>query len=330
MKYNQVPLIDAEISAVGFGCWAAGGGDIWNNTTDQDSIRAIQRAMELGINFFDVAPVYGLGHAEKILGEALRGRRQEVLIASKCSLVWDEAKNVTLNLTRESLFREIEDSLRRLNTDYIDLYQIHWPDPNTPIEETMGALADIKASGKIRYIGVSNFSLELTKEAAVAGEIVSHQGLYNLLERNPTSYHNIPLAYRSEAEMLPYCREAGMAFLPYSPLFQGLLTGKFKASGNFDDQDVRSANPKLSGETYQVYFEMAEKLKGFAAEIGRPLTQVAINWLINQEAVTSVICGAQTPEHVEENAGSADWDLTPEMVDRIEAILAPYEAEGLL
>lgn len=330
MRFKRVGVIPDDISAVGFGCWATGGGDIWNDTTDQDSIKAIQMAIDLGVNFFDVAPVYGFGHAETVLGQALGGRRLEVLIASKCGLVWDDSKNVTLNLSPESLFQEIDDSLRRLNTDYIDIYQMHWPDPDTPIEVTMGALEKIKDSGKIRHIGVSNFSLELTKAAAAVGEIASHQGLYNMLERNPTSYHNIPLSYRTEDEILPYCQENGIAFLPYSPLFQGLLTGKFKPSDNFDDQDVRSENPKLSGESFSTYFEIAEKLKGFAREIGKPLTQVVINWLIEQDAVTSVICGAQNVDHVEENVGSVDWALTQEIMERIEAILAPYAEKGLL
>lgn len=330
MKFKQVPLISERISAVGFGCWASGGGDIWNNTTDQDSIHAIRRAMDLGINFFDVAPVYGLGHAEEVLGQALRGRRQEVLIATKCGLVWDETKKVTVKLTPDSLFQEIDDSLRRLQTDYVDIYQIHWPAPNTPIEETIAALVKIKERGKIRYIGVSNFSLALTQAAAAAGEIVSHQGLYNMLERNPSNYHNISLTYRTEAEILPYCRKKGMAFLPYSPLFQGLLTGKFKADGNFNERDVRSENPKLNGEAFKVYFEITEKLKAFANEIGKPLTQIAINWLINQEVVTSVICGAQNIAHVEENVGSVAWELTSEMTSQLENLLVPYAEAGLL
>jgi aryl-alcohol dehydrogenase-like predicted oxidoreductase len=247
------------------------------------------------------------------------------MIASKCGLVWDEAKNVTVNLAPKSLFQEIDQSLKRLDTDYIDIYQMHWPDPDTLIDESMDALMEIKKSGKIRYIGVSNFSLELTKAAASAGEIVSHQGLYNMLERNPKSYHNIPLTYQVEKEILPYCHEKGMAFWPYSPLFQGLLTGKFKSSGNFDNQDVRSENPKLSGETFQVYFEMVEKLKTLASEYGKPLTQVAINWLIEQPAVTSVICGAQNVDHIEENVASVEWDLTSDMMSQIEKILSPYQ-----
>ena len=154
--------------------------------------------------------------------------------------------------------------------------------------------------------------------------------MYNLLEHNPTSYHNIPLEYRTQAEILPFCREQGLAFLPYSPLFQGLLTGTFKESGNFDENDVRASNPKLAGPSYQTYFEIVRQLEGFAQEIGRPLGQVAMNWLINQEAVTSIIAGAQNVRQLEENVGSLSWELTPEMETRISEILAPYLAEGTI
>ena len=323
MKTKKVAKIDETFSAVGFGCWAVGGD--WNNTTDQASIEAIRKAIDVGVNFFDVAPVYGFGHAEEILGKALEGRRQRVLIGSKCGLVWDAQRNITNDLTRNNVLREIDESLRRLNTDYIDIYQLHWPDPNTPIEETMETLNSLKEAGRIRYIGVSNFSVKLTKRAMEAGTIVSHQGLYNMLERNPESYHEIPLDYRVQEEILPFCQEHGLAFFPYSPLFQGLLTGTFKASGNFDDSDMRANNPKLTGESFQSYLERVEKLKDFAQEITKPLSQIAINWLIKQEAVTSVICGAQNIHHVEENVASTEWELTDEMMKQIEEILASYQ-----
>ena len=330
MKMKRIPRLDEEISAVGFGCWGISGGDVWNNTTDADSIAAIHHALDRGINFFDVAPVYGLGHAETILGQALKGRRHEAIIASKCGLPWDDDNNVRLDLSADTLYREIDDSLRRLSTDYIDIYQMHWPDPKTPIEESMEALLRIKDSGKIRHIGVSNFSAALTRKALALGEIVTYQGLYNLLERNPTSYHAIPLDYRMEDEIIPLCREQGIGLLPYSPLFQGLLTDGFKAEDNFDDNDVRSENPKLSGEAFPVYFEMSEQLRTFARKIGKPLSQVAINWLVHQDVVASVISGGQHPEHVEENAGSTSWDLTDAMVNEIEALLAPYKDAGLV
>lgn len=330
MKTKKVSALpDLEFSAVGFGCWGISGGDVWNNTTDENSIKAVQRAVDLGVTFFDVAPVYGFGHAEEILGQALAGRRHQVIIASKCGLVWDDRKNITNDLTAANIRREIDDSLRRLQTDYVDIYQCHWPDPATPIEETMAALLEIQAAGKIRHIGVSNFSLALTQQARAMAPVATYQGLYNLLERNPDSYHNIPLEYRVEDEILPFCHAQGLAFFPYSPLFQGLLTDGFKPSGNFNEHDARAANPKLVGETFKVYFEISEKLRAFAREIDRPLSQLAINWLINQPAVTSVICGAQNTAHVEQNVGSVAWELTNEMMARIAEILQPYRDAGV-
>lgn len=331
MKFKTVPAMpDMQFSVVGFGCWGISGSDVWNNTEDGASIKTVQKAVDLGVNFFDVAPIYGMGHAEEILGQALKGRRESVLIASKCGLVWDDQKNVTVNLTATSIHQEIDESLRRLQTDYLDLYQIHWPDPNTPIEETMSALEEIKKLGKIRHIGVSNFSLDLTRQAMAVGTVASHQGLYNMLERNPESYHNIPLDYRVADEVLPFCRENGMAFLPYSPLFQGLLTGTFKSEGNFDEHDVRAANPKLVDATFEVYFEIVEKLNNLAQEIGKPLSQIAINWLVNQPEVTSVICGAQNPQQIEENVSSVNWELTDEMLNQLDEIIAPYQQAGII
>ncbi|MBN8593008.1 MAG: aldo/keto reductase [Anaerolineae bacterium] len=324
MKMKLVPALGLELSAVGFGCWAAGGSIVWNGADDAMTIRTIQRGMDLGINFFDVAPVYGFGHAEITLGRALGNRRSQVIIGSKCGLRWDDAHTIVNNLRPESIRQEIDESLRRLQTDYIDIYQMHWPDPATPIGESMGALRELQAAGKIRHIGVSNFSRELADEARGYGAIVSHQGLYNLLEHNPTHYHNIPLTYRTKDEILPHCQELGLAFFPYSPLFQGLLTEQFKATNQFDSQDVRSANPKLNGALFQVYYAIRAELLAFAQRIGKTLAQVAINWLIDQPAVTSVICGAQTLAQVEENAASASWSFTSEMRAELEQILQAH------
>jgi aryl-alcohol dehydrogenase-like predicted oxidoreductase len=324
MKMKTVPALDFPLSAVGFGCWAAGGDIVWTGSNDHEMIRTIQRGMALGINFFDVAPVYGFGHAERVLGRALAGRRHDVIIASKCGLRWDDAGNIVNDLRPERIQQEIAESLQRLNTDYIDIYQMHWPDPQTPIADSMNTLLKLQAAGKIRHIGVSNFSNALTDEARQYGPIVSQQGLYSILERNPSQYHSIPLEYRTEAETLPYCRAHGMAFFPYSPLFQGLLTDHFKAQGQFDAQDVRASNPKLNPPLFQTYYAIRAELLAFSAQIGRPLSQVAINWLIEQPEVTSVICGAQSISQIEENAASTSWTLTADMLEEIERILRPY------
>lgn len=331
MKYKTVKAMqDLAFSSVGFGCWGISGGDTWNGTNDAASIRTVRAAVELGITVFDVAPVYGHGHAEEVLGEALVGRREDVLIASKCGLLWDEHGVIRNDLSPKSITWEVEQSLRRLRTDYLDLYQMHWPDPATPVEASMEALESLRSAGKIRNIGVTNFSVEQTDRCNAVAPVASHQGLYNLLEHDPVSYHGIPLEYRTATEILPMVLRKGMAFFPYSPLFQGLLTDGFKSTGNFDDHDVRAANPKLNGDLFAVYFEIAQALRAFAREIGRPLSHVAINWLATQDAVTSVIAGGQTVQHVTQNADAVAWDLTAEMVGQIEAILAPYHARGLL
>jgi len=324
MTYKKFKALNNEkLSSVGFGCWAIGG--TWNNTEDQKSIETIKKAVELGINFFDVAPIYGMGHSEKILGEALKNYdRSSLFIATKCGLIWDENKVVTKSISRESLYKELNASLERLQTSYIDLYQIHWPFEGMELEEGMATLMEMKEKGLIRYIGLSNFSLKDTKKCMKLAEISTLQGLYNMLEPNSEIYHHKQLEYRTANELLPLCKEEGMAFLPYSPLMQGLLTGEFKLENNFDSSDDRSKNPKLNGERFLNYFNCVEELKEIAQEIEKPLSQVAINWLIAQEEIGPVICGAQTPEQIEENVKSATWELDEKTVKKIESILSKY------
>lgn len=321
MIYKQFKALNNEkLSSVGFGCWAIGG--TWNNTEDQKSIETIKKAVELGINFFDVAPIYGMGHSEKILGEALKDYdRSSLFIATKCGLMWDENKVVTKSISRESLYKELNASLERLQTSYIDLYQIHWPFEGMELEEGMATLMEMKEKGLIRYIGLSNFSLKDTKKCMELAEISTLQGLYNMLEPNSEIYHHKQLEYRTANELLPLCKEEGMAFLPYSPLMQGLLTGEFKLENNFDSSDDRSKNPKLNGERFLNYFNCVEELKEIAQEIGKPLSQVAINWLIAQKEVGPVICGAQTPQQIEENVRSTTWELEEKTIKKIEMVL---------
>lgn len=183
MIKRNVGKTDLEATVIGYGCWVVSGKEFWTGTDDKNSVQAIETAYDKGINFFDVAPVYGFGHAEKLLGKALKGKRDKVIIASKCGLVWDESRNISNLLSKDSLLEEIDASLRRLSTDYIDIYQMHWPDYSTPIEETMETLNKIKAAGKIRYIGASNFPVKLLNEARKYGEIVSHQCLQHATEK---------------------------------------------------------------------------------------------------------------------------------------------------
>ena len=324
MKFKQIK--DMNASAVGFGCWAIGG--TWNNVTDDESIRAIKTAIDTGINFFDVAPVYGKGHAETVLGQALKTeKRESIIIATKCGLPWsqDERRKTRKDLTKASIFKEIDDSLTRLQTDYIDLYQVHWPDPNTPISETADALAELKKQGKIRHVGVSNYSLDMTREMMAGVEVATFQGLYNLLEQNPEHYHNIPLQYRTREEALPFCKAHDMKYLPYSPLMQGLLTGTLMRSGNWDENDDRRNNPKLNGEAFEPYFNCVEELKVLAKEANIPLAHLAIHWLVAQDEVGPVIAGAHTQEQVRDNAAFVQSTSSIELLKRAEEIVAKWQ-----
>ncbi|AYO29793.1 aldo/keto reductase [Biomaibacter acetigenes] len=325
MLKRRIGTTELEASVIGYGCWVISGSDFWTGTGDESSIKAVQTAYDMGINFFDVAPVYGFGHAEELLGKALKGKRGKIIIASKCGLVWDDQKRITNLLSKRSILKEIDDSLRRLGTDYIDIYQMHWPDYNTPIEETMDALNQIKKEGKIRYIGASNFPVKLLNEARKYGEIVSHQCLYNMIDRNADFYHNIPLYYRTEEEIIPDCKENKTAFIPYSPLCQGLLTGTFKPGENFDEKDVRNANPELKGEKLARNLQIVEELKKVAERIGKPLSQIALNWLIKNETVTTIIAGATKTAHIKDNVESAAWELDNETYKEINTILDKYQ-----
>lgn len=313
---------------MGFGCWAIGG--TWNNVNDGESIRAIKAAIETGINFFDVAPVYGKGHAETVLGNALQSeKRDRIIIATKCGLPWsqDGRKKTRKDLSRNSIFKEIDDSLTRLRTDYIDLYQVHWPDPDTPIGETAEALADLKRQGKIRHVGVSNYSLTMTCEMMAGVEVATFQGLYNLIEQNPAHYHTIPLQYRARDEALPFCQAHDIKYLPYSPLMQGLLTGTLHRSGNWDEHDDRRNNPKLNGEAFEPYFNCVEELKALAVQADVSLAHLAIRWLISQEAVGPVIAGAHTVEQVKDNAASMNASVNPSLLNCAEEIVAKWRLE---
>lgn len=318
MKYRSTEKFPVKVSVIGLGCWGLSGPSVWKNSDDESSIKVVHKALELGVNFFDVAPVYGFGHAEEILGKAIKGfPRDEIVIATKCGLIWDQQGRIKRCLSKESIMAEIDASLKRLKVDYVDLYQLHWPDPNTPIEETMEAMLRLKDQGKIRYIGLSNFSIDTAQR--LLPHISSMQGLYNLFERNPRSYHNIPLEYRTESEVLPFCRKNGLAFFPYSPLMQGVLTGKLSENEIFTD--VRSANPKLTGENYRRYITAANRLKVLASKLGRPLTHLSINWLIKHGEITSIIAGATSPEEIDENVKATSWELSDEIYNEIEKIV---------
>lgn len=326
MKYKRVGRIEEKISIVGLGCWAFSGDDYWDTSEDDKSIAVVNEALEIGVNLFDVAPVYGKGHAEEVLGRAIKGRdRSSFLIASKCGLLWDDRGREYNCLKKDSILAEIDASLRRLGVDYIDIYQLHWPDPGTPLEETLEAIVQIRKAGKIRYFGVTNFSTEDVATLDAVVPVATQQALYNMLERNSRIYHGLKLVYRTERETLPQCLELGQAFFPYTPFLQGLLAGKFGPSGNFSQNDVRRFNPKLNGERYKIYYDATVKLKAIADKWGHPMYETAFNWLAQNPAVTSVIGSSLTPGHVKANAKALEWEISPEMEREIDAVIAPFE-----
>ncbi|MDR3375569.1 MAG: aldo/keto reductase [Ancalomicrobiaceae bacterium] len=322
MRYKTfAALPNTRLSVIGFGCWSLGGTSGWHDSDDQQSIAAVHKAIECGVTFFDTAPVYGFNGSETLLGKALKGRRGSVVLASKCGLLFDASHTIRRDLSYAAVRGDVEASLRRLQTDHLDLLQLHWPDHATPLEETARALRDLLAEGKIRAVGVSNFSLADTEAMQRLVPLSTYQGLYNLLEHNADSYHNIELEYRTEREILPYCLKNGMAFLPYSPLFQGILTGQFSAESTFAADDVRSANPNLAGATFARYIAVCEALKPIAAEAGVSLTHMALAWLCQQPAVGPVICGAQRPDQIADNAAAADVLLSAGTLKTIQEML---------
>lgn len=253
------------------------------------------------------------------------GLRNKVLIASKGGLLWNEAHETTNNLSKKSLLKEIDDTLTRLQTDHVDIYQMHWPDPNVPLEETAEALEEMKKAGKIRYVGLSNFAQADVDKMMEYTDVHCQQSLYNMLERNPVSYHSIPLDYLTEKEVLPNVKKHGQAFLPYSPLFQGLLAGKFNSGVNFSEHDIRNANPKLVGPDFEKYFNAAKQLKDLADKYNKPMNEIALNWLRQKEEVTSIIGGASSVKQLENNIHCTTWDIDDEMMKEIEIIIEPFE-----
>jgi aryl-alcohol dehydrogenase-like predicted oxidoreductase len=308
MEKRRIGNSDINASVIGFGAWAAGKMG-WGNVQEHEVKEAITRAVDLGVNFFDTAPVYGFGESERIVGEALQNVREDVYIATKCGLVWDEQGKVRKHNRKESILHEIDESLKRLNTDYIDLYQVHWPDNETPIAETMDALNEIVHMKKVNYIGVSNFSKAQMEEAKKYAPIVSLQSQYSIVKR------------KLEKEEIPFLEAEELSLIPYSPLAQGLLTGKFSADTKFADNDVRYHNPLFKAGVFEENLALVEKLKPIAAKYDRPLAQVAVNWLLAKSCVATVICGARNASQVEENTKATQWQLTKADVTYIDHLL---------
>jgi aryl-alcohol dehydrogenase-like predicted oxidoreductase len=306
-----------EVSVVSLGTWVSGG-DQWGKTDDKQSVAAIQKAIDTGINLIDTAPAYGLGHAEEIVGKAIKGRRDCVFIATKCGLQ-KKGKKLVLDLKPQAIRKEVEDSLSRLGIERIDLYQCHWPDPNAPIEATLEEMLKMQSEGKINAIGVSNFDVPLLERASKAAQVVSVQPHYSLLERG------------IEGDLLPFCRREGIGVITYGSIGSGILTGKYDERPIFKKNDARSYFYRFYSEPrWSLVQDFLGEVKKISREEGKSIAQIAINWILQRGGITSAIVGARTPEQAEMNAGAAEWDLSKDDMDRMdqayERIFAAHEA----
>lgn len=298
MRYKHVGNAGIDISALAVGTWAIGGQQ-WGDVNEKDSIDAIRAMIDGGVNLVDTAPIYGNGHSEEVVGKALEnGYREKVFLATKFSISNDENGAVINNGSYENAIWECEQSLKRLNTDHIDIYIMHWPDPATPVEVTMKALADLKKSGKIRFIGVSNFDRNLIEEAQKVVRIDFLQPPYSMVEE-------------SQKELLAWCETQGIGTMTYGSLGAGILTGAIRELPDWDENDFRYTfydyfkNPKFSK-----IMELLKVMDKIAQVRNKPLAQIAINWSTQKSYVSTAICGVRDPQQAYENCATFDWELT--------------------
>ena len=304
MIYRELGKSGLDVSAVVFGAWAIGGW-AWGGADKKDALAAIDQALDMGIDTFDTAPVYGFGESESIVGEALKGKRDRVKILTKYGLRWDSregtlyfsstdndgnALDVHRFAGKRSVIEECERSLSRLRTDYIDLFQIHWPDVTTPIEETMEAVDLLIEQGKVRASGVCNYSAQECGSANSATLLASNQVPYSMVRRD------------IEEEVVPFCLEHSIGILAYSPLQRGILTGKIKPGHQFNDGDNRGGLPYYQRENHIKIMDYLEKIKPLADDKGMTLAQLVINWTIRQPGITAALVGARNPKQARENA----------------------------
>ena len=312
-----------EVSRVGLGTWAIGGTE-WGAVSDDAAIATILSAVERGINFIDTAPIYGRGRAEELIGKAMQqhGRREAFYIATKAGLDWN-SRGVFANSTPERLRRELEDSLRRLGTNYVDLYQVHWPDTLTPVEEVAGVLAEFVAAGKVLALGVSNFNVAQMEAFRRITPLASDQPPYNIFERE------------IDADVLPWCAANGVAVLTYSSLCRSLLGGRVQRGMRFEPGDIRSVDPKFQEPRFGQYMTAVEQLTDFARErFGKSIIEFAARWVLDRPGVSVALWGAKRPDQLDAVSGAMGWRLDSDAmanVDRIvsESVKDPIGAEYL-
>lgn len=315
MQTRQLGSSDLHLSVVGFGAWAVGGGGYafgWGPQDDDESIRAIHRALDLGVNWIDTAPIYGLGHSEEVVARALADRPARVMVATKCGLCWRPDRRSYSSLKRESVRREVEESLRRLRRETIDLYQVHWPSPDRDIEEGWSTVAELVREGKVRYAGVSNFNVAQIKRAQAIHPVTSLQPPYSMVNR------------AVEAEILPYCAEQRIGVVAYSPMQAGLLTGRFSKErrARLDPEDWRNRDRFFQEPLFTRILGLVDQLGPLARRDGRTVAQLAIAWVLRRPEVTAAIVGARRPDQIEETAAAADRPASPEVLTEVERLLA--------
>jgi methylglyoxal reductase len=335
MEYREIGRSGIQGSAVVLGAWAIGGW-MWGGQDDRDSIRAVHAALDAGINFIDTAPMYGFGHSEEVVGKAISERpRGELIIATKCGLHWEGPQprrgefhfasdehgiqtpenaryQVYKYLGADGIRQEIEESLRRLGVEYIDLYQTHWQDGTTPISETMETLVRLRDEGKIRAIGVSNAKVEQIQSYIDHGRLDSDQEKYSMLDR------------KLESSNLPFCRKRRIGFLAYSPLANGLLTGKIGPDREFVEGDLRRGNPRFSLENRKRIADLLESFQPIADSRGINLAQLVIAWTLAQPGVTHALVGIRNEEQAIDNARAGEVRLTSDELDRMNAALTSF------
>ncbi|MBN1414097.1 MAG: aldo/keto reductase [Bacteroidales bacterium] len=319
MEKKQLGTSGFYLTRLTFGAWAIGGW-LWGGADKDLAIKAIQKAIDLGMTSIDTAPAYGFGQSEELIGEAVRGKRDQVQLLTKYGLRWDTKKGVFFfdskdnqgkavamhrYAGRESIIHECEQSLKRLKTDYIDLYQIHWHDKSTPAQETMEAIRSLINSGKVRHAGVCNYNTEQLDEALKHIALCSDQVPYSMVKRD------------IESELVPYCIKQNIGILAYSPLQRGILTGKVTQGYNFNAGDSRVDTPYYQPENISRINRFLATIKPIADDRGITLSQLVINWTLQQPGIASALVGARSPEQVEENAKAVDFMLTDEELKSI-------------
>ena len=315
MKTRQLGKSDLQITPLGIGAWAMGGAGwafSWSSQEDSDSVAAIRSAVDHGINWIDTAAVYGLGHSEEVVGEAVKGLSKKPYIFTKCARVWDENRQIGKRIKRDSVRKECEDSLRRLQVDVIDLYQMHWPEPDEDIEEGFSAMLELQQEGKVRWVGVSNFNVSQLKRVQTLGTVTSLQPPYSLVSPEV------------ETEILPHALASEIGVIVYSPMKAGLLSGKMtrERAENLPADDWRRKNPAFQEPFLTRNLALAGLLADIGKQYGRTAGEVAIAWTLTNPAVTGAIVGMRNAEQVEGVVGAADLTLSADDLQRIAAFRA--------